>query len=64
MTLDLSQMTKHDVYQAAHDLARRLERQIAINDALRSEVIQLAATPCFHCAIVQPELDRLVAGQK
>ena len=64
MTLDLSQMTKADVYAAAQDLARRLERQIAINDALRAEVIQLAATPCFHCAIVQPELDRLAAGQK
>ena len=64
MTLDLSQMTKHDVYAAAQDLAQRLERQIQINDALRAEVIQLAATPCFHCAIVQPELDRLAAAQK
>ena len=64
MTLDLTQMTKADVYAAAQDLARRLERQIAINDALRSEVIQLAATPCFYCAIIQPELDRLMAGQK
>lgn len=57
-------MTKHDVYAAAQDLAQRLERQIQINDALRAEVIQLAATPCFHCAIVQPELDRLAAAQK
>jgi hypothetical protein len=57
-------MTKHDVYQAAQDLARRLERQIAINDALRAEVIQLAATPCFHCAIIQPELDRLAIERK
>ena len=57
-------MTKSDVYQAAQDLARRLECQIAISDALRAEVIQLAATPCFHCAIIQPELDRIAIERK
>jgi exosome complex RNA-binding protein Csl4 len=64
VTLDLSQMTKADVYAAAQDLARRLDRQIAISDALRAEVIQLAVTPCFHCSIIQPELDRLTAAHK
>ena len=38
MTLDLSQMTKHDVYQAAQDLGKRLARQIEINQVLRAKM--------------------------
>ena len=38
MTLDLSQMTKHDVYASAQDLGERLARQIEINHVLRAEM--------------------------
>lgn len=62
--IDLTQMTKHDVYVAAKDLALRLERQIAINERLRAEVIQLASAPCFFCSVIEPELNRPMAGQK
>jgi hypothetical protein len=62
--IDLTQMTKHDVYVAAQDLALRLERQIAINEKLRAEVVQLASAPCFYCSVIEPELNHIMAGQK
>ena len=55
MTLDITNMTKADVYAAAQDLAKRLERQILINEALRAENHQLAANPCLACETLWPE---------
>jgi hypothetical protein len=71
VTLDLTQMTKHDVYAASQDLARRLERQIAINDALRLDLSR-SHENCIGCEIIWParmadleeKLERLMAGQK
>ena len=62
--IDLTQMTKHDVYTIAQDLSLRLERQIAINERLRADVVQLASAPCFYCSVIEPELNHLMAGQK
>ncbi len=55
MTLDLTNLTKADVYAAAQDLAMRLERQIALTEALRSENTALASRPCFSCDMIVPE---------
>ena len=38
MTLDLTNITKSDVYAAAQDLGERLARQIELNQALRAEM--------------------------
>ena len=38
MTLDLTNVTKADVYAAAQDLGERLARQIEINQALRAQM--------------------------
>ena len=56
MTLDLSNVTKSDVYAAAQDLGERLARQIELNQALRAENIALASRPCLACDIVHPPL--------
>ena len=62
MTLDLSNVTKADVYAAAQDLGERLARQIEINQVLRAENIALAedialaSHPCLACDIVHPPL--------
>ena len=56
MTLDLSQVTKADVYAAAQDLGERLARQIELNQALRAENTALASRPCLACEIVHPPL--------
>ena len=56
MTLDLSNVTKADVYAAAQDLGERLARQIEINQALRAENIALASRPCLACDLVHPPL--------
>jgi len=71
MTLDLANVTKADVYVAAQDLARKLERQIAINDALRLDLSR-SHENCIGCEIIWParmvdleeKLDHLMAGQK
>ena len=55
MTLDISNLTKADVYAAAQDLAQRLERQIAISEVLRAENHQMAASPCLACETIWPE---------
>ena len=54
MTLDLSQITKADVYATAQDLARRLERQIEVSQWLRAENARLATNPCLECEIIWP----------
>ena len=62
MTLDLTNITKSDVYAAAQDLGERLARQIEINQVLRAENIALtedialASHPCLACDIVHPPL--------
>ena len=56
MTLDLSQVTKADVYAAAQDLGERLARQIELNQALRAENVALASRPCLACDLVHPPL--------
>ena len=62
MTLDLSNITKADVYAAAQDLGDRLARQIEINQVLRAENIALAedialaSRPCLACDVVHPPL--------
>ena len=62
MTLDLTNVTKADVYAAAQDLGERLARQIEINQVLRAENIALAedialaSRPCLACDIVHPPL--------
>ena len=56
MTLDLSQVTKADVYAAAQDLGERLARQIELNQALRAENVALASRPCLACDVVHPPL--------
>ena len=62
MTLDLTNVTKSDVYAAAQDLGERLARQIEINQVLRAENIALAedialaSRPCLACDIVHPPL--------
>jgi hypothetical protein len=61
MTLDISNLTKADVYAAAQDLAKRLERQIAISEALQADVHKLASAPCLECDTVWPE--RLAAKE-
>lgn len=71
MTLDLANITKADVYAAAQELARRLERQIAINDALRLDLSR-SHKNCIGCEIIWParmvdleeKLERLITGQK
>jgi hypothetical protein len=56
MTLDLSNVTKSDVYAVAQDLGERLARQIEINQALRAENAALASRPCLACDVVHPPL--------
>lgn len=56
MTLDLSNVTKADVYAAAQDLGDRLARQIELNQALRAENVALASRPCLACDVVHPPL--------
>ena len=56
MTLDLTNVTKADVYAAAQDLGERLARQIEINQALRAENVALASRPCLACDVVHPAL--------
>ena len=56
MTLDLSNITKAEVYAAAYDLAERLARQTQLNQVLRSENIALASRPCLACDLVHPPL--------
>ena len=56
MTIDLSNVTKADVYAAAQDLGERLARQIELNQALRAENIALASRPCLACDLVHPPL--------
>ena len=56
MTLDLSQVTKADVYAAAQDLGERLARQIELNQVLRVENVALASRPCLACDVVHPPL--------
>jgi hypothetical protein len=51
MTLDLSNITKADVYAVAQDLAERLERQKQISETLRDELRSQAARPCLMCAL-------------
>ena len=53
MTLDLANITKADVYAVAQDLAQRLERQIAINDALRLDLSR-SHENCIGCEIIWP----------
>ena len=56
MTLDLSNITKADVYAAAQDMGERLARQIELNQALRAENVALASRPCLACDVVHPPL--------
>ena len=56
MTLDLSNVTKADVYRAAQDLGERLARQIEINQALRAENTALASRPCLACDVIDAAL--------
>ena len=62
MTLDLTNITKADVYAAAQDLGERLARQIELNQVLRAENIALAediaiaSHPCLACDVVHPPL--------
>ena len=56
MTLDLTNVTKADVYAAAQDLGERLARQIELNQALRAENVALASRPCLACDLVHPPL--------
>ena len=51
MAMNLAKKTKADVYAVAQDLAERLERQKALNEALRAELTELAARPCLACAV-------------
>lgn len=53
MTLDLTNLTKADVYAAAQDLATRLERQIAITESLRIELSQ-SGHHCLGCEVIWP----------
>ena len=56
MSLDLTNLTKADVYAAAQDLGERLARQIENNQVLRAENVALASSPCLECDIILPEL--------
>ena len=56
MTLDLTNVTKADVYAAAQDLGERLARQIALNKVLHDDIIALASRPCLACDVVHPPL--------
>lgn len=56
MTLDLTNVTKSDVYAAAQDLGERLARQIELNQVLRAENIAMASRPCLACDLVHPPL--------
>ena len=38
------------------ELTKRLQRQIAITEALRTDLHLLAAKPCLQCDIITPEL--------
>ena len=38
------------------ELTTRLQRQIAITEALRTDLHLLAAKPCLQCDIITPEL--------
>lgn len=59
------EISKADVYAIAQDLAQRLERQIAINDALRLDLSR-AHENCIGCEIIWParlaELEERLAG--
>ena len=56
MTLDLTNVTKADVYAAAQDLGERLARQIALNKVLHDDINALASRPCLACDVVHPPL--------
>ena len=56
MTLDLTNVTKADVYAAAQDLGERLARQIALNKVLHDDINTLASRPCLECEIITPAI--------
>ena len=56
MTLDLTNITKADVYAAAQDLGDRLAQQIALNKVLHDDINALASRPCLACDVVHPPL--------